>query len=66
MSDELQLCLEEPVERLQGAQDEQRTRKGSLKPKQAFSHHSAEHADALLNRLPGNVCLSHLQGLQVN
>lgn len=73
--DELQLRLEETVERLQGRR---RTRKVLKRPrffkekicfrslKQASPHHSAEHAHAFLDRLPGDVSLSDLQGLRTN
>lgn len=73
MRDELQLCLEETVERLQGRK---RTRKVGVflfflkicfrSLKQASTHHSAEHAHAFLNRLPGDVGLPDLQGLRMN
>lgn len=75
MRDELQLCLEETVERLQGKEKSQESAEASsfLKKiicfrslKRASPHHSAEHAHAFLNRLPGDVSPSDLQGLRMN
>lgn len=71
--DELQLCLEETVERLQGQNEEKNHQSAKNVQlicfkdfKEASTHHSAEHAHALLNCLPGDVSLPDLQGLQVN